>query len=42
MVSSRRTLVNKESTSEDATNKPTSCSQIIKKIANSEESFKVN
>ena len=29
MVSSRETLVNKESTSKDVINKPASCSQII-------------
>ena len=40
MVSSRGTLVNKESTSKDAINKPASCSQTI--LANSKESFKVN
>ena len=40
MVSSRGTLVNKESTSKDAINKPATCSQII--LANSKESFKVN
>ena len=40
MVSSRGTLVNKESTSEDAINKPASCSQII--FANSKEFFKIN
>ena len=40
MVSSRGTLVNKESTSKDAINQPASCSQII--LANSKESFKVN
>ena len=40
MVSSRGTLVNKESTSKHARNKPASCSQIF--LANSKESFKVN
>ena len=40
MASSRGTLVNKESTSKDAINKPASCSQII--LANSKESFNVN
>ena len=40
MVSSRGTLVNKESTSKDAINKPASCSQII--LANSKGSFRVN
>ena len=40
MVFSRGTLLNKESTSKDAINKPASCSQII--FANSEESFKAN
>ena len=40
MVSSRGTLVNKESTSKDDINKPASCSKII--LANSKESFKVN
>ena len=40
MVSTRGTLVNKESTSKDALNKQASCSQVI--LANSKESFKVN
>ena len=40
MASSREKLVNKESTSKDAINKPASCSQII--LANSKESFNVN
>ena len=40
MVSSKGTLINKESTSKDAMNKPVSCLQII--LANSKESFKVN
>ena len=40
MVSSRETLVNKESTFKDAINKSASCSQIV--LANSKESFKVN
>ena len=40
MVSSRRMLVNKESASKDAINKPASCSQII--LAKSKEFFKVN
>ena len=40
MVSSRGTLVNKESTSKYAINKEASCFQIV--LANSKESFKVN
>ena len=40
MASSRGKLVNKESTSKDAINKPASCSQII--LADSKESFNVN
>ena len=40
MVSSRGTLINKESISKDSINKPATCSQII--LANSKESFKVN
>ena len=40
MVSSRGALVNKESTSKDAINKPASCSQIT--LADSKESLKVN
>ena len=39
VVSSKGALLNKESTSKDAINKPASCSQII--FANSKESFKV-
>ena len=40
MVSSKGTLVYKESTSKDAINRPASCSQII--LANSKGSFKIS